>query len=120
MTNAAWTLFGVIVGSLGTGLFNLLLQRNQFNHNKEMFLLQNKGTEIVKNVLTEMLNHRSYTDRSFSALKAPIGGYSDDEIRQFLHEVGATKKTSREDGTEWWYLLSRKDERIANKQAQNT
>ena len=118
MTDAAWALAGVVVGSLGTGLFNLLLQRNQFNHNKEMFFLQNKATEIIKNFLTEMLSHRSYTDRSFSALKAQIGGYSDDEIRQLLHEVGA-KKASHEDGTEWWYLLSRQEERVAKKQAQN-
>ena len=118
MTDAAWALAGVVVGSLGTGFFNLLLQRKQFSHNKEMFLLQNKGAETIKNFLAEMLSHRSYTDRSFPALKAPIGGYSDDEIRQFLHEVGA-KKTSREDGTEWWYLLSRQEERIAKRQTQN-
>ncbi len=118
MTDAAWVLAGVVVGSFGTGLFNLLLQRKQFNHNKEMFLLQNKGIETIKNFLTEMLSHSSYTDRSFSALKAPIGDYSDDEIRQLLHEVGA-KKTFREDGTEWWYLLSRQEERITKRQAQN-
>ena len=76
MTDAAWALAGVIVGSLGTGLFNLLLQRKQFTQNKEMFLLQNKGTEIIKNFLTEMLSHSSYTDRSFAALKAPSGGIS--------------------------------------------
>ena len=118
MTDAAWALTGVITGSIGTGLFNLLLQHKQFKHNKEMFLLQNKGTEIIKNFLTEMLSHHIYTDRSFSELKAPIGGYGDDEIRQFLHEIGA-KKTSREDGTEWWYLLSRQDERNAKRQARN-
>lgn len=118
MTDAAWALTGVIVGSIGTGLFNLLLQNKQFKHNKDMFLLQNKGTEIIKNFLTEMLSHSSYTDRSFSALKAPIGGYSDDEIRQLLHEVGA-KKTSRDDGTEWWYLLSRQEERREKRLAQN-
>lgn len=115
MTDAAWAITGVIVGSIGTGFFNLLLQHKQFNHSKEMFHLQNKGSEIIKKLLTEMLSHSSYTDRSFSALKAPIGGYGDDEIRQLLHETGA-KKTSREDGTEWWYLLSRQNERIAKKQ----
>ena len=39
-------LVGVVFGSVGTGLFNLLLQSKQFNHNKEMYLLQNKGPEI--------------------------------------------------------------------------
>jgi len=118
MNDAAWALAGVIVGAIGTGLSNLLLQQKQFKHNKEMFLLQNRGAEIIKSFLTEMLSHATNTDRSFSALKTPIGGYSDDEIRQFLHEAGA-KRTSRDDGTEWWYLLSRQDERIAKKQARN-
>ena len=118
MTEAGWALIGVVVGSIGTGFFNLLLQRKQFNHNKEMFLLQNKATETIKNFLAEMLSHPSYTDRSFPALRAPIGGYTDDQIRQLLHEIGA-KKTSRQDGSEWWYLISRQDERIAKKSSQN-
>jgi nitrogen fixation-related uncharacterized protein len=116
VSEAAWALVGVVIGTLGTGFFNWLLQSKQFEHNKEMFLLQNKSAETVKALLIDMLNHRSYTDRSFTALKAPIGGYSDDEVRQFLHEVGA-KKVTREDGSEWWYLLSRQEERIAKKQA---
>ncbi len=92
--------------------FNWLLQARQFSHNKEMFLLQNKSAEIVKAILTDMLNHRSFIERSFDTLKGPIGGYTDNQIRQFLHEVGA-KRASRDDGTEWWYLLSRQDERLA-------
>lgn len=102
---------------LGTGFFNWLLQTRQFSHEKEMFLLQNKSATMVKSVLAEMLNHRTYTDRSFGALKERVGGYSDDQIRQFLHEIGA-KKTSRENGAEeWWYLASREQERIAKKQS---
>lgn len=118
MSEVAWALVGVIIGTLGTGFFSLLLQSKQFAHNKEMFLLQNQSAETVKALLVDMLNHRSYTDRSFTALTAPIGGYSDDEIRQFLHEVGA-KKATREDGSEWWYLLSRHAERLSKKQATN-
>jgi hypothetical protein len=118
MSDAAWALVGVLVGTFSTGLINWFLQSKQFSHNKEMFILQNKSSETVKTLLNEMLNHRSYTDRSFSALQSPIGGYSDDEIRQFLHEIGA-KKAAREDGSEWWYLLARQDERIAKKQKSN-
>lgn len=115
MTEAMWALVGVVVGALAAGFFNLLSQRKQFAHDKEMLLLQNKSAEMVKGILTEMLNHRSYTDRSFVALKNAVGGYSDDQIRQFLHEIGA-KKTSRENGSEeWWYLESRLEERIAKK-----
>jgi len=110
MSAAAWALTGVIVGGLLSGLINYLLQRGRFKQEKMMFLLQNQSAEMVKNLLVEMLNHRSYTDRAFAALKKPIGGYSDDEIRQLLHELNA-KKIER-DGEEWWYLLAREEERI--------
>ena len=56
-----------------------------------------------------MLNHRKHIRRSFTALKKPIGGFSDDEIRQFLHELDA-KRTSNQEGQEMWYLLSRQEE----------
>ena len=78
MTDAMWALIGVGVGTLGSGIISYFLQSGQFKHSKEMFLLQNKSAETVKNILNDMLNHRSYTDRSFSSLKNPIGGYSDD------------------------------------------
>lgn len=115
MNSAVWALIGVIVGTLGTGLINWLLQKNQFQHNVNMYHLQNKSSEVVKQMLLDMLNHKSYVDRSFVTLKAPIGGYSDDEIRQMLHDIEA-KKSVREDGSEWWYLLSRRDERNLNRQ----
>ena len=116
MNDAGWALLGVVVGALGTGFFNWLLQTRQFTHEKEMFLLENKSAVMVKSILSEMLNHRSYTDRSFSALKERVGGYSDDQIRQFLHEIGA-KKASRDNGSEeWWYLSSREQERITKKE----
>lgn len=110
MTDALWALLGVVVGTVGTGVANYFNLTKQLGHNKEMYLLQNKAAETVKAVLTEMLNHRSYVDRSFESLKAPIGGYSDDEIRLFLHEVGA-KRVVREGHSEWWYLLAREEER---------
>ncbi len=40
------------------------------------------------------------------------GGYSDEAIRQFLHEIGA-RRSERDDGAEeWWYLTSRQQERV--------
>lgn len=116
MNETEWALAGVVVGGVLSGFINFLLQKSQFNHNKEMFMLQNRSSEMVKTLLTDMLNHRKQTDRSFSALKKPIGGYSDDEIRQLLHEVGA-RKVSRPDGSEWWYLIEREQERIEKRTA---
>lgn len=113
MTEGWWTLIGVVVGAMATGLLNWLSQSRQFAHEKEMFHLHNKSAEMVKRILTEMLNHRSYTDRAFKALKNAVGGYSEDEIRQFLHEIGAKKTTRRNGAEEWWYLASRQEERIA-------
>jgi hypothetical protein len=115
MTDAIWALIGVVIGVIATGMTSWALQSRQFAHEKQMFQLQNMSAIMVKSVLLEMLNHKNYTDRSFLALRERIGGYSDDQIRQFLHEIGA-KKTSRADGTEeWWYLASRQDERIAKR-----
>ena len=115
MNDAAWALVGVVVGVVVTGVFQLVSQNRLFAHERDMFRLRNQGVEMVKALLSEMLNHRSYTDRSFSALKKAVGGYDNDKIRQLLHAVGA-KKAGREDGDgEWWYLTSRQEERIAKK-----
>ena len=116
-SSGTWTLLGVLIGGLLTGGINYLLQRSQFKHNKEMYYLQNQSKEQVKEIIEELLNHRSYTDRSFEAISKRIGGYNENEIRQILHEVGA-KKSSRNDGPgEWWYLKERAQERIENKKA---
>ena len=88
MSDAGWALAGVVIGGLFAGIINYFLQKGQFKHNKEMFVLQNQSTEVVKSLLAEKLSNESYTDRSFEALKQPIGGYSDDEVRQLLHEIG--------------------------------
>lgn len=109
LNEAIWTLIGVIVGGLITGVLNYFSQRAQFNHNIEMFQLQNKSRENVKEILEDLLNHRSFTDRSFKTLYNRTGGYTKDEVRQLLHEIGA-KKVIRE-SDEWWYLKSREEER---------
>ena len=63
-----------------------------------MYYLQNQSKEQVKEILLVLLNHRSFTDRSFETIRKRIGGYSSDEIRQLLHEIGA-KKTAGKDGS---------------------
>src|ERR1035437_1099247 len=94
---AYWAIVGVVVGGLLSGVINYFLQLSQFNHNKEMYFLQNQSKEQVKETLKELLNHRTYTDRNFATMRKRIGGYNDDEIRQMLHEIGATKSSSRTD-----------------------
>ena len=110
MSEGWWALLGVIVGAVAAGVFNLLLQKRQFSHEKEMHILQNQGTENVKALLKERLSHKNFTDRSFGVLKKSVGGYSENEIKQLLHEVGA-KTATDENGKEWWYLAEREEER---------
>ena len=80
MNEAVWALAGVVLGGVLSGVINYCLQKGQFKHNKEMFLLQNQSTEVVKSLLTEMLSNEKDTDRSFEALKRPIGGFTDNEV----------------------------------------
>lgn len=117
MSSEIWTLIGVVVGAVLTGGFNHFSQQKQFKHNKEMFLLQNLSKEQVKEIILDLLNHKTFTDRSFSTIKNRIGGYTDDELRKILHEVGAKKSASRTDD-EWWYLKEREEERIAKRKSE--
>ena len=117
MSSGLWALAGVVVGGLTSGVVRHYIQQRQFDHEVEMHKMKNRGIENVKSLLTEMLSHKSFTDRSFEAMRKRVGGYSDAEVQQFLHEVGA-KKTSRNKGAEeWWYLASREEERIAKRDA---
>ena len=116
MSDAEWALAGVAIGGLLTGVINYCLQKSQFKHNKEMFLLQNQGKEVIKSLLNEMLSHKSYTDRSFEAIRKKVGGFTDNEIRQLLHEIGAKKVTRNDGEKEWWYLASREAERIEKRE----
>ena len=120
MSDALWALIGVIVGGTITGIFNYFLQNSQFKHNKEMFLLKNQSKENVKEILIDMLWHKTHINRLFTTLSNRIGGYTDKEIRQMLHEVGAIKWIRQDDGAELWYLKERADERIERRNASNT
>jgi hypothetical protein len=113
MPDAAWALVGVVIGILGSGFVNWFLQGRQFMHEKEMFELEHGSAATVKAIFEEMLNHRGYVERSFKALRSRVGGYTDDQLRQFLHDVGAQKIDKS--GEERWYLRSRNGERVAKK-----
>ena len=115
MSSGLWVLAGVIAGGVTSGVVGYVLQQRQFAHEVNMHMLKNKGVENVKALLIEMLSHQGYIDRTFGALRKAVGGYTDIEVRQFLHEIDA-KKTTRNDGAEeWWYLASRGEERSAKR-----
>jgi len=62
------------------------------------------------------LGHKGYTDRSFETLQMHLGGFDEEELRRILVRAGAIR-IFREDGSEWWRLLSRMDEYISKKNA---
>lgn len=109
LSNEIWVIIGVIVGSILTGSINFLLQKSQFEHNKEMFYLQNISKEKVKEHLLELLNHKKYPERKYTTIRKRIGAFNDDELRVLLIEIGGIKVESK--GVEYWYLKERNDER---------
>ena len=76
---------------------------------------EHKTEFIAETTAKHFLNHKSYTDRSFETLKKHLGGFDDDELRKILVRAGAIRNY-RDDGSEWWRLLSRMDEFIEKKQ----
>jgi len=110
LSSEVWVLIGIAIGAVLTGSINYLIQRSKFEHNKEMFYLQNMSKEKVKEHLLELLNHKKYPERKFETIRKRIGAYSDEELRLILIEVGGIKVKSK-NGEEIWYLKERNNDR---------
>ena len=108
MSEAIWALVGVVIGGALAGCVQLLLQTRQFQHETSVRKQQTLGADVAKEILAEMLKHKSHVERSFRALRKPIGGFSDDEVRQMLHEVDA-RRVERDNRSEWWYSCLRQE-----------
>jgi hypothetical protein len=104
------SLLGTIVGGGITYLLNRQLHAQQLAALKEQF----KTDFMAEETARHFLSHKSFTDRSFEVLQKHLGGFSDDELRKILVRAGAIR-TFRQDGTEWWRLLSRMEEYIEKK-----
>ena len=111
MKEALFTLIGIVAG----GCITYFLQYQRYRQELKILQEQNKTEFIAESTAKHFLNHKSYTDRSFETLKKHLGGFEEDELRKILVRAGAIR-TIREDGSEWWRLLSRMDEFIENKQ----
>ncbi|MGD2034359.1 MAG: hypothetical protein PVF73_04840 [Bacteroidales bacterium] len=110
MESAIYALLGTIVG----GLISYLLQRQRFRQELILKREEFKTDFVAENTAKHFLSHKSYTDRSFDVLKRHLGGFDDDELRKILVRAGAIR-IFKEDGTEWWRLLSRMEEYIEKK-----
>lgn len=104
------SLLGTLVGGGITYLLNRQVHAQQLAALKEQF----KTDFMAEETARHFLSHKSYTDRSFDVLKKHLGGFSEDDLRKILVRAGAIR-TFREDGAEWWRLLSRMDEYIEKK-----
>lgn len=98
------------------GLISFLLQFLKFRHEIAAINLEQKTDFMAETTVIHFLSHKSYTDRSFEALKKHLGGFEDDELRKILVRSGAIRIFRDGDETdEWWRLLSRNKEYIEKK-----
>jgi hypothetical protein len=115
MDAALWSSLSALLGALTGGGISYLLNRQQFRNQLRIQQEQHKVEYMAEETARHFLGHKSFTDRSFDTLRNHLGGFGDDELRKILVRAGAIR-VYREDGSEWWRLLSRMDEYIERKQ----
>jgi hypothetical protein len=115
MDAALWSTVSALLGAIVGGGISFLLNRQQFHNQLRILQQQNKVEFMAEETARHFLSHKSFTDRSFETLRNHLGGFADDELRKILVRAGAIR-LYREDGSEWWRLLSRMDEFIERKE----
>ena len=115
MEPAVWSSLSALLGAAVGGGISYLLNRQQFRNQLRILQEQHKVEFMAEETARHFLSHKSFTDRSFDTLRNHLGGFGDDELRKILVRAGAIR-VYREDGSEWWRLLSRMDEYIERKQ----
>lgn len=115
MDAALWSTFSALLGAVVGGGISFLLNRQQFANQLRILQEQHKTEFMAETTARHFLSHKGFTDRSFEALQKSLGGFQDDELRRILVRAGAVR-VYREDGSEWWRLLSRMDEFIERKE----
>jgi hypothetical protein len=115
MEAALWSTISALLGAVVGGGISYLLNRQQLANQLRIQQETHKVEYMAEETARHFLGHKSYTDRSFDTLRKHLGGFADDELRKILVRAGAIR-VYREDGTEWWRLLSRMDEYIERKQ----
>ena len=110
MESAFYALLGTFIG----GLISFILQKQRLNHEFKLKREEYKTEFMAESTARHFLSHKSYTDRSFDTLQKHLGGFEENELRKILVRAGAIR-IIRDDGSEWWRLLSRMDEFIERK-----
>ena len=115
MDPAFWHTLSALLGAAVGGCISYLLNRQQFRNHLRILQEQHKVEFMAEETARHFLGHKSFTDRSFETLRNHLGGFGDDELRKILVRAGAIR-VYRDDGSEWWRLLSRMEEFIERKQ----
>ena len=115
MEAALWSAISALLGAVVGGGISYLLNRQQFANQLRLQQETHKVEFMAEETARHFLSHKSFTDRSFETLRNHLGGFSEDELRKILVRAGAIR-VYRDDGSEWWRLLTRMDEYIERKQ----
>lgn len=115
MNPAFWSMLSTLLGALVGGGISLLVARQQLRNQLRVLQEQHKVEYMAEETARHFLSHKSFTDRSFETLRNHLGGFTDDELRKILVRAGAIR-IYRDDGSEWWRLLSRMEEFIERKE----
>jgi lipopolysaccharide export system protein LptC len=110
-----WHTFSALLGAVVGGGITFLLNRQQMKNQIQVIRAQHRTEYVAEDTARHFLSHKGFTDRSFEALRTHLGGFEDDELRKILVRAGAMR-VYRDDGSEWWRLVSRMDEYIEGKQ----
>lgn len=115
MNPAFWSMLSTLLGALVGGGISFLVTRQQLRNQLRVLQEQHKVEYMAEETARHFLGHKSFTDRSFETLRNHLGGFADDELRKILVRAGAIR-IYRDDGSEWWRLLSRMEEFIERKE----
>ena len=117
MEASLWSTFSALLGAVVGGGISYLLNRQQFGNQLRLAQEQHRTEFMAEETARKFLSHKSFTDRSFETLQKHLGGFEDNELRKILVRAGAMR-IYRDDGSEWWRLISRMDEFIERKELQ--
>lgn len=115
MEPQVWSAISALLGALVGGGVSWMLNRQQFDNQIKLAREHHRTEFMAEETARALLSHKSFIDRSFETLQRHLGGFEDDELRKILVRAGAMR-VYREDGSEWWRLVSRMDEFIEKKE----
>ena len=115
MEPQVWSAISALLGALVGGGVSWMLNRQQFENQLKLAREHHRTEFMAEETARALLSHKGFTDRSFEALQRHLGGFEADELRKILVRAGAMR-IYRDDGTEWWRLVSRMDEFIEKKE----